>query len=520
MQSKLSTLKRPLFKFDIENFSLIVFIFVGLLAAFNHSLWRDEMQGWLVAWRSESLFDLWRNNAPSGHPVLWSVLIYMVKDITKSPLSMQLLHWLLGCISILCFWRWNPLPKWQKSLFTFGYFPFWEYYFVCRHYVLAQLFLFCFCSFYSFRRKSYIPSAIFIGLLTNTHAFAWALAFASFFTLLTDFIFNAKQRRIYLSNKYWTFDIIFSLIIILSLCSFSAISLLQVREAVDVVPANLDFRYFLRVIGRIFGGYVLIIPNHHRMLDLLICALITILFIAITISFLRRSRNATLFFISGTGFLFAFNLFIYLGIGSRHYGYYFLILIASIWLSLQPNDDLIENRPKEISVPGSNKYLSGLFPHLLTFCLAVHFSAGIHRALYDFYVPYSAGKATAEYIQEQGWDEKQIFGTRDVEVSTVSGYLKREIYYPELNGLGSYAQWKNRKSVERDDTLLHVNSFFAKNPNTHKLLLILSKRSAFREMNSGDVMIRDDLRITADEKFERSWVNPERFYLYWAEKID
>ena len=208
----------------------------------------------------------------------------------------------IPCISILCFWRWNPLPKWQKFLFTFGYFPFWEYYFVCRHYVLAQLLLFCFCSFYSFRRRSYIPSAIFIGLLTNTHAFAWALAFASFFTLLIEFIFSEKQRRIYFSNKYWTFDIVFSLLIILSLCSFSAISLLQVREAVDVVPANLDFRYFLRVIGRIFGGYVLIIPNHHRMLALLICALITILFIAITISFLRRSRNATLFFISGTGF--------------------------------------------------------------------------------------------------------------------------------------------------------------------------------------------------------------------------
>ena len=35
-----------------------IFIIVGLFAAFNHSLWRDEMQGWLVAKNSIDLVDL------------------------------------------------------------------------------------------------------------------------------------------------------------------------------------------------------------------------------------------------------------------------------------------------------------------------------------------------------------------------------------------------------------------------------------------------------------------------------
>ena len=43
------------------------------------------MQGWLVAWRSDNLIDLWKNNAPSGHPVLWSLLIYFSKNITGTP---------------------------------------------------------------------------------------------------------------------------------------------------------------------------------------------------------------------------------------------------------------------------------------------------------------------------------------------------------------------------------------------------------------------------------------------------
>ena len=75
-----------------EIFLPILFIVIGLFGAFNHALWRDEMQGWLVAWQSNNLIDLWKNNAPSGHPILWSLLIYFSKNITGTPISMQLLH--------------------------------------------------------------------------------------------------------------------------------------------------------------------------------------------------------------------------------------------------------------------------------------------------------------------------------------------------------------------------------------------------------------------------------------------
>ncbi len=36
------------------------FIIIGLFGAFNHALWRDEMQGWLVAFQRDSLIDLWK----------------------------------------------------------------------------------------------------------------------------------------------------------------------------------------------------------------------------------------------------------------------------------------------------------------------------------------------------------------------------------------------------------------------------------------------------------------------------
>ncbi len=493
-----------------------IFILIGLLGAFHHSLWRDEMQGWLVAWRSNTLVDLWKANAPSGHPVLWSALIYLVKNITGTPLSMQLLHWLLGSISIICFWKYSPLSIKYKSLFTFGYYPFWEYFFVCRHYVLAQLFTFVFCSTFGLRRKTYFPAAICIGLLANSHAFAWSIAFACGMTLLLDFFLNKNQRTYYLSNKYWAIDLILSILILLLLVGFAGFSLLQVSESVSTNTFVFDLRHLLRVFGRIFGGYVLIIPNSNRWIDLFLCASLAVLFLLSTLTFIKRSNSAIIFFISGISSLFLFNYFLYLGVGSRHYGYYYLILIAALWLSERKDNKLLK-QPERFQLFGLN-YLRKLFPFLLTLCLSVHLFAGIHRVAYDFYTPYSAGKETARYIKQNGWSRFPIFGTRDVEVTTVAGYLDKDIYYPELRTWGSYTQWNKRQQLERDKTLLYITEFLNQNPKIDKALLILSKGSAFVDLKQGKKLVFPSFTLTADQSFERSWTKPERFYLYWLER--
>ena len=96
---------------------------------------------------------------------------------------MQLMHWFLGSSAILIFWRFSPFNITTKALFTFGYFPFWEYFFVCRHYVIAELIIFIFCSIYHLKEKTYIPFALCIGLLANTQALSWSLAFAIGMTL-------------------------------------------------------------------------------------------------------------------------------------------------------------------------------------------------------------------------------------------------------------------------------------------------------------------------------------------------
>ena len=494
----------------------ILFIIIGLFAAFNHALWRDEMQGWLVAWQSDNLIDLWKNNSPSGHPVLWSLLIYLSKNITGTPLSMQLLHWFLGSSAILVFWRFSPFNLTTKTLFTFGYFPFWEYFFICRHYVIAELIVFIFCSIYHLKWKTYIPFAICIGLLANTQAFSWSLAFSIGVTLLFDWVSNPEQRKSYRKNKYWIYDLITSFSISLTLLLFGAFSLLQVRDSVRTISSVIDFRHFFRVLGQIFGGYVLIIPDSSRFFDLILCALITLILLTSTIIFIRSYRPALIFFSSGIIFLFLFNYFLYLGIGSRHYGYYFLLIISSVWLSISnQNQQLCYSSQQNLFTKGNFFY----FPKLLTICLTIHMVVGLHMAFNDFLIPYSSGKEAAQYIRKNGWQDYPIFATRDAEVTTVSGYLDREFYLPELKGLGSYTQWANRVLVDRNKTLAEVQVYLDRFPKVNKLLLLLSNRSSIKNLEPGESLFFDKYKVIADSKFENSFHDSEWFYLYWVERI-
>ena len=157
--------------------------------------------------------------------------------------------------------------------------------------------------------------------------------------------------------------------------------------------------------------------------------------------------------------------------------------------------------------------------NLLTLCLTIHMFAGIHMVFNDFRLPYSSGKETAQYIQTKGWQDFPIFATRDVEVATVSGYLDREFYLPELKGYGSYAQWAKRITVDRSKTLDEVQLYLEKFPKVNKLLLLLSNRSSINNLEPGESIYFDKFKVIADSKFENSYKDSEKFYLYWVERV-
>ena len=101
---------RILFSKVSPNNIFFAYLLFSLIGVFFHVLWRDEMQGWLVAVESKNILELWENNAPSGHPILYPILVYISSIIYKNPFSMQLMQWLLAVISMFIFLRLSSTP--------------------------------------------------------------------------------------------------------------------------------------------------------------------------------------------------------------------------------------------------------------------------------------------------------------------------------------------------------------------------------------------------------------------------
>ncbi len=69
---------------------------------------------------------------------------------------MQIFHLALTVVSIILFCLYSLFTYQQKSLFSFGFFPFYEYLLISRNYAFSMLFFFAFCKIFPSRKITYI----------------------------------------------------------------------------------------------------------------------------------------------------------------------------------------------------------------------------------------------------------------------------------------------------------------------------------------------------------------------------
>ena len=500
----------------------VIYIFSSLVGVFSHVLWRDEMQGWLVAVESSNIFELWANNAPSGHPIVYPFLTFISSLIYEKPISMQFMQWSLAAICVFIFLLRAPFSKLHKLLFAFGYFPFWEYCLISRHYVVIQLLSFSGILLVGKKKYNILGMSGIIALLLNTHALAWSIAIGFSVLIIIDLAIqksNYGKLRSFRSN----FNYIVSIIFVSISGWISLNSLFQTSRNIDGTSVNLTFKTILVALGKYLGGSILIIPNSSRWLDLLVASCISLAFIIFTTLYIRKSLKALVFYLTSTLSLLGFNSVIYSGAGSRHFGVYFIIFISSIWLyrsDMAATGGNFSIQVHPASATFENK-LKLYFSYFLAFVLSIHFVAGIHRVSLDLVYPYSASKEVAKFITNSKYSDWPLFGTRDVEVTSVSGYLGSSIYYPELKRTGTFTEWINRdSSLRREDSLIHILGYMKNNKNVDSLLVILSNSSDLGDdFHSEDLRLSEGLTISFIKQFLRSYNKPERYYLYKVRRI-
>ena len=92
--------------------------------------------------------------------------------------------------------------------------------------------------------------------------------------------------------------------------------------------------------------------------------------------------------------------------------------------------------------------------------------------------------------------------------------MNKKIYYPEIKGFGSYTKWNERKEIKRDSSLKEIREFAYLHPEIQDFTVVLSKKSALKNLEPGQVLKQDSLLIKADRVFNKSWIQPERYHIY------
>ncbi|WP_414576768.1 hypothetical protein [Anabaena sp. CCY 9402-a] len=491
-------------------FIIIVFSVLGFIGIINHSMWRDELNPWLIVRDSESFGDLIANIRYEGHPVLWYFSLVFLRNIADNPLMMQVFHLTIAIFSVSIFCLYSPFNYQQKFLFTFGYFPFYEYLLISRNYAFSMLFIFAFCAVFSSRKITYIYLAVLLGLLANSSAYALFVSFSLSLTLLAEFCFDSEHRQQYFSQtqKYDLFlsvgVIIFSFLLSIYIITPPVDSYLH-GGLDDGWLIKLDIRHFLRSMGRLFGSYFLILPKQ-KWLDLSICAGIALFMFFLTVIKLAKKPFSVFLYIVGNCVILAFTYLRFFGV-PRHFGHFYLILIASLWLGSQYQESsfLINKfhiKEKLFTLVQKRYHIAFML------ILYAHLFGGLYGFTRDLFIPFSASHETANYIQKTQLKQEFIVASRDANMAALSGYLNRKFYYPELKKMGSFTLFKQgRIPVEQAEILEQIYSLFKSEVATKRILLILNKELKLTHNN---------LKISPIKNFDRAWIDSERYYLYWV----
>jgi hypothetical protein len=536
----------PRRNYDTFTYLLILaFLSCGFMGILNHEMWRDELQAWMIARDSSSIINLFQNLRYEGHPGLWHLGLYFLSRFTHNPFIMQLFHLIIATTSTYIFVRYSFFTRLQKFLFTFGYFSLYEYCLISRNYALGVLFVFCFCALFPNRHKSYLLLSLSLLFLSNTSVYGLILAISLgsaliFERLIKQYIdidvkFNQKKWDIATSIFIFVFGIIITIIQIVPPADSgvavewntqfdfgrTASTILNIWEAYIPIPNFFEYQFWN---SNIIYEYF----SYFRLGNLpivgLVAVFISLVLFTLAVTLFVRKPVVLCMYLSGTIGIGLFQYLKYSG-NLRHDGNLFILLLACLWISCYYEESDILFRFLKVKFNNLYKIIINVANlvskhrnRLLTVILYTHLLAGAFAFSRDFSHPFSEGKALANFLQSQNMENMLIIGSRNVQVSTLSGYLDRKIYYPEINKFGTFIVWNNKRKEEVTPKELVETVYKIYKQNSQDILLVINyDPSNSRKEYVKTVMsefLNFSVRIDQLNNFGKSIVGDENYKLY------
>jgi hypothetical protein len=394
-----------------------------------HELWRDEAWLWLVALDSGSLAELFGPLGRSGQGYLFPVLCWWVAQLTSSPLGLQLLHLVLGTTGAFLFVRWAPLPRLERLLFACGYFPFWEYAVVSRHYVLGVVLLWI--ALAALRSRSWVLAGAALGLLCQTTVYGFFLAAA-----LAAGVAVAELRRRGATPR--------ATVPPLSRRALAAGAVLAVGGAVmgalqlKPLPGtsfssgwrlSWDPQHAITVAATPFRGLVPLVRPHLHFWNSsvlegwpLVHAVAGAVAVAAALWLCLQRRSSWVAFAFGGAAMLAFSYTKLIG-ASRHVGHWWLLLIAALWLG------------------GGLDGASTGRRWVLRALLLLQIPAALWASVVDLRHPFTNAAPTAALVRDLGLAGAPLLAHREPPAAPLALALGRQLWAPSRGVWARYPDW-------------------------------------------------------------------------------
>lgn len=468
--------------------------FAGLLAAafvaltlprlLLHELWRDESWLWVVVTQSRSLPELFEPLARSGQGYLFPVLCFLVRQLWTSPRALQLLHLLLAGIAVFVFARRAPLGRRERALFVLGYFPFYEYAVLSRHYVAGMLLVWLACLGARGRRPA-IALGVSLGLLCQTTIYGFVLALA----IVCGWWLDRRLRpaeRVPIPGAEAAAGLVLGL-------AGAAAGLVQLipEPGTSFAPGwrfGWDAAHAIQTLSMPWRAFVpLPRPGLHFWNTNLLDpwpgpqALAGVAMLGIAAALLWRSKAALTTFLLGAAGLLAFGYVKYIGV-LRHHGHWWLLFAAALWLG----GGFQDGRSWRV------RTLLALF--------AVHLAAGAYASGMDLRHPFSNGAATAELIRGEGWDRHPLLGHREPPAATVALALGRPLYSPSRGVFTTHPDWGPEQREMSPQEVRCAARDLARRRREDVVLVLTWEAPAWKELDAlgsrlGAIVATEDYRL-------------------------
>ncbi len=494
---------------------LVGFVIVSAIGLAHHEPWRDEWQIWMLVRDSTSLGDLFQKlRYETGHPFLWYLCLYFPSRLTRSVVALQGVHLAIAAATVYLVARWAPFTRWQKVLFTFGYFSLYEYCLISRNYGLGMLLLFAVCALFRQRRTTYIPIACLLFLAANTNFYAMLCGAAIGLALIVEGWSDRLQRQRVLQRKW---DAAISLGIWLSgmgLCYLQLIPPADGGISTSALPSGFKLSHLASSLALIWKSYApLPLVSLHFWNQNFVsegdAALLAIALVLGAIALFFRKPVILVLYCSGTLAIVLIAYFKHGG-GMRHWGYAFVLLLVCLWLEADMPDDARMTRPGWLE--RIYRWASQRHCLLLTVVLTMQLVGGLFAYGMDLIHPFSQATATTAWIQAHNLADHRLVGDRDWAALSVSGALDKPMYYPASDRVGTFIIWNNRRGdISSRDLSDRINQQIA--ASQQNLLLVLNYPL---EPNIAQALTKAPVKLA---QFLGAIVEDENYYLYEIQPV-